>query len=232
MKLRAREQNAAKSPPLYGPCQDCGEPVRRGKTGRRAKRCKVCHRAEVNRLARERRATDAEYGERYRRQQNERRNHKRRTDPEYRERERERKRAAYLRNPEASRRYNAKVAERLATDPVYRREVWDRKNRWERERNASDPEYRAKRDARRDSRRAAGDLFPGARSLLMEAQRGRCANPLCKARLRDGATHLDHIRPIARGGSNELGNLQLLCQRCNTSKGASVYGDWLARRAG
>lgn len=34
--------------------------------------------------------------------------------------------------------------------------------------------------------------------------------------------HLDHIRPLSRGGTNELSNLRLLCPRCNTSKGGRM----------
>jgi 5-methylcytosine-specific restriction endonuclease McrA len=33
---------------------------------------------------------------------------------------------------------------------------------------------------------------------------------------------IDHIYPVSRGGTNELTNLQTLCRRCNSSKGASV----------
>ena len=33
---------------------------------------------------------------------------------------------------------------------------------------------------------------------------------------------LDHIMPISRGGKNKLSNLQPLCKKCNTSKGAKT----------
>ncbi len=49
-------------------------------------------------------------------------------------------------------------------------------------------------------------------------QKGRCA--CCRALLRRTGYHVDHIYPISRGGSNAPSNLQLLCPRCNRSKGA------------
>lgn len=33
---------------------------------------------------------------------------------------------------------------------------------------------------------------------------------------------IDHVIPLARGGSNELDNLQILCNKCNSRKGAKV----------
>jgi 5-methylcytosine-specific restriction endonuclease McrA len=32
----------------------------------------------------------------------------------------------------------------------------------------------------------------------------------------------DHVIPVARGGSNEVDNLQILCATCNRKKGTSL----------
>ncbi len=32
---------------------------------------------------------------------------------------------------------------------------------------------------------------------------------------------MDHLVPISRGGTNDPRNLQVLCRRCNGSKGAT-----------
>ena len=39
---------------------------------------------------------------------------------------------------------------------------------------------------------------------------------------------IDHIHPIARGGGNEIGNLQILCGECNREKRTKTMYDWIA----
>jgi 5-methylcytosine-specific restriction endonuclease McrA len=49
---------------------------------------------------------------------------------------------------------------------------------------------------------------------------GRCRHCGSNANL-----HYDHILPYSRGGrSDSASNVQLLCGRCNTSKGARYVG--------
>lgn len=54
-------------------------------------------------------------------------------------------------------------------------------------------------------------------SNLFELQKGKCA--LCKKSIKRGY-HVDHNIPLARGGTNDKYNLQLLCAPCNVRKSA------------
>ena len=42
-----------------------------------------------------------------------------------------------------------------------------------------------------------------------------------------GPFHIDHIEPVAHGGSNDPENLTVACAPCNLSKGAKRLGEWL-----
>jgi len=51
-----------------------------------------------------------------------------------------------------------------------------------------------------------------------------CANPLVFA---SRATwEVDHVVPLSRGGTHEVGNLVVACVRCNRSKGARLIHEW------
>jgi 5-methylcytosine-specific restriction endonuclease McrA len=57
-----------------------------------------------------------------------------------------------------------------------------------------------------------------------------CQNCGSKANL-----SIDHIIPLARGGSHTIGNLMTLCKSCNSSKGKKLLVEWkqdLARMRG
>jgi 5-methylcytosine-specific restriction endonuclease McrA len=53
---------------------------------------------------------------------------------------------------------------------------------------------------------------------ILKAQGGRCA--YCRTSLNRAKKHVDHIVPLALGGSNGRANLQIACAACNQSKSA------------
>jgi 5-methylcytosine-specific restriction endonuclease McrA len=67
-------------------------------------------------------------------------------------------------------------------------------------------------------KRAGGRLPKGVKEFLSLRQRQNCA--ICECYIEHGSGEVDHIVPLAKGGSNELENVQLLCRTCNRSKGA------------
>lgn len=61
---------------------------------------------------------------------------------------------------------------------------------------------------------AEGVMPPNARQLLVEA-----FGDLCLACGASGVRlEIDHVKPLALGGSNDMQNLQLLCRSCNAKK--------------
>lgn len=74
---------------------------------------------------------------------------------------------------------------------------------------------------------AGGRLSRSLSEKLFKLQKGKCA--CCKQPLGDNY-HLDHIMPLALGGSNTDGNMQLLRQRCNNQKCAKHPVDFMQER--
>ena len=58
--------------------------------------------------------------------------------------------------------------------------------------------------------------------------KGRCA--YCQSS--SGPFEIDHVNPVSRGGSDEIGNLVLACKACNTAKGTQTAAEFGYRELG
>jgi 5-methylcytosine-specific restriction endonuclease McrA len=70
--------------------------------------------------------------------------------------------------------------------------------------------------------RNAGKLPHSAVREMLSAACGKpcpdCSKPMARWLSRRVAS-LDHIVPVSKGGSNEISNLRVICNRCNARKG-------------
>jgi 5-methylcytosine-specific restriction enzyme A len=57
---------------------------------------------------------------------------------------------------------------------------------------------------------------PEVRQYVLERDRFQCQG--CSKPDQQASLHIDHIIPLAKGGTNDLSNLHTLCQQCNLSK--------------
>lgn len=64
---------------------------------------------------------------------------------------------------------------------------------------------------------ATGSISRGLKNKLFKLQHGKCA---CCGFGLGGDYHMDHIVPLARGGTNTDDNIQLLTAKCNMQKSA------------
>ena len=72
----------------------------------------------------------------------------------------------------------------------------------------------AKRTYKARKRDAVGTHNGDDVKEILKRQRGRCAYCRCKLK----KYHVDHIHPLALGGTNWPNNLQILCAPCNLRK--------------
>lgn len=57
----------------------------------------------------------------------------------------------------------------------------------------------------------------GLRYDVLKRDEFKCK--ICGISAKEGAKlHIDHIKPVSKGGKTELNNLQTLCERCNIGK--------------
>jgi 5-methylcytosine-specific restriction endonuclease McrA len=75
-----------------------------------------------------------------------------------------------------------------------------------------------RRNRRARAKDAGGTHTSADLASILHAQGNRCA--YCRCALSKVEKHVDHIVPLARGGSNGRENLQYLCRPCNQSKSA------------
>ena len=86
---------------------------------------------------------------------------------------------------------------------------------------------RIKNMNRRAAVRTQGKLSTGLAVRLLKLQRGKCA---CCGEALGADYHLDHIMPLALGGTNTDDNMQLLTATCNMQKHAKHPIDFMQQK--
>lgn len=171
--------------------------------------------------------------------------HKKTYDKEYRQANlskiREREKSYYENNKEKAVEYREKNKEKISARKkshynankerfaAYRKENSERRANHNRKYRASDPlRYRRYLHIRRTRLSATNENYEsGYIKILLKLQRGKCA--LCRCLIKS-CYHVDHIKPISKGGTNGKYNIQLLCQTCNLTKNASDPIDFMQSR--
>lgn len=69
----------------------------------------------------------------------------------------------------------------------------------------------------------------GLKRRLMRRQDSTCT--YCGHRRAAYSMEIDHMVPVVKGGSNDIGNLQVICRQCNLRKGQQTDKEFRARHA-
>ena len=76
---------------------------------------------------------------------------------------------------------------------------------------------RATSHRRRTSVKAAGEMFTLKEWLELCDRHDNC----CARCKKPEILTVDHIQPVSKGGTNDIGNIQPLCRSCNSHKGVN-----------
>lgn len=116
-------------------------------------------------------------------------------------------------NPEKLKLYAATRAEKHGDKQLAKVKAWAKENpeKYRKATIISNHNRRAKQKA------AGGKLSRDLSSNLFQLQKGKCA---CCGKPLGANYHMDHIMPIALGGTNTDDNIQLLTRLCNIRKNA------------
>lgn len=107
-----------------------------------------------------------------------------------------------------------------AYDDARKEKSLARVNAWKK----ANPEFKLRENHRRRARKR-GELSVGIRDKLIALQKGKCA--VCRGVPK--IWHLDHIVPLAAGGSNTDDNAQMLCGPCNWKRAQKTQSSLCSR---
>ena len=82
---------------------------------------------------------------------------------------------------------------------------------------------RSHKHKRKAQKKAIGGAYT-AQQIQEQYQRQKSRCYYCKVRL--GNYHVDHVIPLARGGSNDISNIVLACPLCNMHKHDKLPHEW------
>lgn len=153
----------------------------------------------------------------------------------HRDRDRERSRKWRKSNlaklAEYQRRYRRKYPHRMRLYEAKRQRTPDQIQRFKeycKVWHAAHPESRQSSYQRRRARISASHnrVTPAALLNLYQKSGGKCC--YCEQPLDNrGRGHLEHRRPLSRGGSHIMKNLSLACSRCNLHKGTRTVAEFM-----
>ncbi len=83
---------------------------------------------------------------------------------------------------------------------------------------------KAQRQRRKAQKRKAGGSYT-SQELREQFQRQKARCYYCKAKLAK-VWHADHVIPLSKGGTNDIGNIVIACQTCNLRKSAKLLHEW------